>query len=124
VSSAKCLAFDHSALIERAAEITRNEVERLDLPRGFLPAEFTLGELQVICEQLLGRRLDMSSFRRRLADLGLAEPIEGATRGASQPTSAGLQSAARRIATKVSKEFALAMSTLADQTSLLGPNLA
>jgi ADP-ribose pyrophosphatase YjhB (NUDIX family) len=75
------LGFDHAALIGQAVKATRDEVDVLELPFGFLPAEFTLGELQVTCEQLLGRRLDKSSFRRRLADRGLLEPVEGAVRG-------------------------------------------
>ena len=75
------LAFDHSALVERAVATTRAEVDRLELPFGFVPLQFTLGELQTTCEQLLGRRLDKSSFRRRLADRELVEPIEGAMRG-------------------------------------------
>ena len=75
------LAFDHSVLVERAVATTRAELDRLELPFGFLPLQFTLGELQITCEQLLGRRLDKSSFRRRLADRELVEPIEGAMRG-------------------------------------------
>jgi ADP-ribose pyrophosphatase YjhB (NUDIX family) len=75
------LAFDHAFLVAQAVEGTRVEVERLELPFGFLPAAFTLGELQATCEQLLGRRLDKSSFRRRLADRDVLEPVPGATRG-------------------------------------------
>ena len=82
----KALAFDHSLLVSRAVESTRAEVERLDLPVGFLPDLFTLGELQSTCEQLLGRRLDKSSFRRKLADRQLVEPVEGAMKtGANRP---------------------------------------
>ena len=77
----KTLAFDHASLVARAATATREEIEALDLPFGFLPKEFTLGELQASCEQLLGRRLDKSSFRRRLADRDLVEPVEGLVRG-------------------------------------------
>jgi hypothetical protein len=47
-------------------------VDELHLPFEFLPEAFTLGELQLTCEQLLGRPLDKSSFWRRLAD----RPIE------------------------------------------------
>jgi ADP-ribose pyrophosphatase YjhB (NUDIX family) len=79
--SDKGLAFDHAALIGQAVEATRAEVDALELPFGFLPAEFTLGELQATCEQLLGRRLDKSSFRRKLADRDLVEASEGAMRG-------------------------------------------
>ena len=51
------LAFDHAALIQAAVAATRHEVEALELPFDFLPAQFTLGELQGCCESLLGRRL-------------------------------------------------------------------
>ncbi len=77
----KGLAFDHAALIGQAVEATRAEVNDLQLPFGFLPDEFTLGELQAACEQLLGFRLDKSSFRRRLADRDLVEAVPGAMRG-------------------------------------------
>ena len=80
-SSDKGLAFDHAELVAKAVEATRAEVDRLDLPFGFLPAEFTLGELQSTCEELLGRRLDKSSFRRRLAERDIVEPVVGAMRG-------------------------------------------
>lgn len=82
----RALAFDHAALVTRAVEATRADVERLDLPAGVLPERFTLGELQALCEQILGRRLDKSSFRRRIADRRLVEPVTGALRlGANRP---------------------------------------
>jgi len=80
------LAFDHADLIRLAMEATRAEIERLELPFGFLPEAFTLGELQACCEALLGRRLDKSSFRRRLDDRGLLEALPGEIRtGAFRP---------------------------------------
>lgn len=80
------LAFDHAVLIARAVQVTRDEVTDLDLPREFLPGEFTLGELQATCEALLGQRLDKSSFRRKLADRSLVEPVPGAMKtGAFRP---------------------------------------
>ena len=82
----KALAFDHAALVKEAARITRSEVEELQLPFGFLPDHFTLGELQLTCGQLLDRPLDKSSFRRRLADRDLLEPVEGSMKtGAFRP---------------------------------------
>ena len=80
------LAFDHADLICAAAETTRAEIDRLELPFGFLPKAFTLGELQAACESLLGRRLDKSSFRRRLDAANLLEPVPGEVRtGAFRP---------------------------------------
>jgi 8-oxo-dGTP diphosphatase len=75
------LAFDHAALIGQAVAVTRAEVEALELPFGALPEAFTLGELQAWCEQVLDRRLDKSSFRRKLAERELVEPIEGEMKG-------------------------------------------
>lgn len=71
------LAFDHAQLIAQAIASTRAEVQNMQLPDGYLPAEFTLGELQSMCEALLGRRLDKSSFRRRLDDAGVVSEVTG-----------------------------------------------
>jgi len=80
------LGFDHADLIRSAAETTRAEIERLELPFGFLPETFTLGELQSCCEAIFGRRLDKSSFRRRLDERDLLEPVAGEMRtGAFKP---------------------------------------
>lgn len=80
------LAFDHRDLIETAVTVTRREIDDLDLPFGFLPEKFTLGELQAFCEMMLGRRLDKSSFRRRLDDRDLLVAVDGEMRtGAFRP---------------------------------------
>lgn len=77
----EALAFDHAELIAQAALRTREEVLALQWPAGFLPAQFTLGELQALSEAVLGHRLDKSSFRRKLAERALVEPVEGSWRG-------------------------------------------
>jgi 8-oxo-dGTP diphosphatase len=80
------LAFDHADLVRIAIDITRAEIDRLALPDGFLPDSFSLTELQANCEAILGRRLDKSSFRRRLDEHQVVEPIPGAMRtGAFRP---------------------------------------
>jgi ADP-ribose pyrophosphatase YjhB (NUDIX family) len=80
------LAFDHRELIAEAIRITRLEVEQLELPTGYLPPSFTLGELQSACEGILGRHLDKSSFRRKLNERQLVEEIPGELRtGAFRP---------------------------------------
>ena len=79
-------AFDHAALIRRAVQALRVEVGRLELPFGALPDRFTLTELQGWCEGMLGRRLDKSSFRRRLEEHALLEEVPGEMRtGAFRP---------------------------------------
>jgi hypothetical protein len=46
----------------------RNKVEYTTLPVHLLPVCFTLRELQSVCERILGRTLDKSAFRRRMAE--------------------------------------------------------
>jgi ADP-ribose pyrophosphatase YjhB (NUDIX family) len=81
------LAFDHASLISHAWVALQSEIERLELPGGFLPIEFTLGELQSTCESLLGRKLDKSSFRRRLEERDAVKPVKNLMRtgGAHRP---------------------------------------
>jgi 8-oxo-dGTP diphosphatase len=80
------LAFDHAQLVAQAVTATRAEIDHLELPFEFLPEQFTLGELQATCEQILGRRLDKSSFRRKLDERKLVVSIEGEMRtGAFRP---------------------------------------
>lgn len=71
------IAFDHAELIAQAASQTRADMARLLFPMGFFPERFTLGELQRLCEQVLGQEIDKASFRRKLRDRDLVEPIEG-----------------------------------------------
>lgn len=80
------MAFDHADLVKRAVAITRAEVRDLALRASLFPPTFTLGELQSMCEAVLGEPLDKSSFRRRLADRDLVEPVEGEMRtGPNRP---------------------------------------
>jgi 8-oxo-dGTP diphosphatase len=83
--AAKDLAFDHAQIIGNAAAALRQEVEALELPMDYLPQQFTLGELQLSCEELLGRKLDKSSFRRRIADRDLLVPVDEIRQGPNRP---------------------------------------
>lgn len=74
------LAFDHAELVGRALQITREQVHGMVMPLGLLPEEFTLTELQITCERVLGRPIDKSSFRRKLAERDLVESVPGAMR--------------------------------------------
>jgi 8-oxo-dGTP diphosphatase len=71
------IAFDHAELIAQALNQTRSDIAKLTFPPGFVPERFTLGELQVLSEQVLGHTIDKASFRRKLRDRDLVEAIEG-----------------------------------------------
>jgi ADP-ribose pyrophosphatase YjhB (NUDIX family) len=80
------LAFDHADLLGIAATRLRSKVEYSSLPAHMLPDHFTLGELQSVYERILGRRLDKSAFRKRVAEADFVEPVAGAMRrGSNSP---------------------------------------
>lgn len=81
------LAFDHAEMLERAIAQLRCKCEA-QLPLHMLPAQFTLTQLQRVCEAILGKPLDKSAFRRRLKDLHARdmEEVPGAfERGLQRP---------------------------------------
>jgi 8-oxo-dGTP diphosphatase len=82
-SVATPLAFDHSQILRSGLMRIRRKVEYSTLPTHLLPAAFTLSDLQSVYERLLGRPLDKSAFRKRIAEADFAEPIPGAMRRAS-----------------------------------------
>jgi len=77
------LAFDHSQLFAAALERLRNKVTYTALPVHLLPDEFTLAELKEVYEIVLQQPVDKSAFRRRFAQAGNIEPLEGKKRMAS-----------------------------------------
>ncbi|MGD9637964.1 MAG: NUDIX domain-containing protein [Alphaproteobacteria bacterium] len=77
------LAFDHSQIINCAVKRLRAKVEYTTLPVHLLSEKFTLPDLQEVYEQILGRKIDKSAFRKRIAELDFVEPIDGEKRSAS-----------------------------------------
>ena len=81
--STGALAFDHASILAAGLARLRNKVEYSTLPVHLLPAHFTLSELQSVYERILGRRLDKSAFRKRMAEADFVEPVSGEMRRAS-----------------------------------------
>ncbi|MBS0642721.1 MAG: NUDIX domain-containing protein [Acetobacteraceae bacterium] len=80
------LAFDHASILRAGLIRLRAKVEYTSLPVHLLPAGFTLGELQAVYERILGRRLDKSAFRKRIAEVDFVEPVPSAMRrGSNRP---------------------------------------
>jgi 8-oxo-dGTP diphosphatase len=77
------LAFDHGLLLERALEHLRRRLGETPVCFRLLPEEFTLSELQTLCEVILGRSLDRRNFRRKVQDLEFLAPVPGTRREGS-----------------------------------------
>ena len=80
LATAADLAFDHAALIAKALHATRREVRELRIPKGWMPEEFTLGDLQAMSEAVLGAKLDKVTFRRRIETMAHIQSVEGQMR--------------------------------------------
>ena len=75
------LAFDHTRLLDMALSQLRQRLGEAPLCSELLPDTFTLSELQVLTEAILGRKLDRRNFRRKVQEVPLVEPVQGQRRG-------------------------------------------
>lgn len=78
VSETPHLAFDHERILQAGVERVRGKGAYSTLPANLLGEEFTLPDLQMAYECVLGSTLDQSSFRRKINDLRLVQEIPGA----------------------------------------------
>jgi 8-oxo-dGTP diphosphatase len=69
------LAFDHAAILGLAIGRLRGRLWYAPDAFALVPDEFTLLDLQVAYEAILGGRVDKNSFRRRILASGLVTPI-------------------------------------------------
>jgi ADP-ribose pyrophosphatase YjhB (NUDIX family) len=70
------LAFDHGDIVREAVSRLRGKGAYSTLPARLLPEEFTLEELRAVYSNVMGERLDQSSFRRKVSDLDILEETD------------------------------------------------
>jgi ADP-ribose pyrophosphatase YjhB (NUDIX family) len=75
------LPFDHARIIAAALARLRGKSTYSALPAYLLPEQFTIQELHQVYQQVMGVRLDKASFRRKIEDQEIVEPIAGERRG-------------------------------------------
>lgn len=78
VSRLKGLPFDHQQIVEAAVSRVRNKSSYSSLPVYLCGDTFTLPRLQAVYEAVLGEPINKVSFRRKIDELAILEPIEGA----------------------------------------------
>lgn len=78
VGALPALPFDHRDIIGVAVARVRSKSQYSSLPVHLCAAPFTLPQLQAVYEAVLGEPLNKVSFRRKMDELGVLEPIEGA----------------------------------------------
>lgn len=63
------LGFDHPKMIQKALSEMREKILAEALAFNLLPDLFTLTQLQVLVESVMGRKLDKRNFRKRVLEL-------------------------------------------------------
>jgi 8-oxo-dGTP diphosphatase len=108
VDSVRSLPFDHLDILRTAVERVRSKTAYSSLPVHLMPPTFTLSELQRVYEQVLGTQLDKRTFRRRIEELDLVEPVSGLPleRAAHRPAQC------YRVKRRFGRELALAERVL------------
>lgn len=71
------LPFDHLAIVNTAVARLRGKSQYSSLPCYLAGAAFTLPHLQRIYEALMGEPLNKVSFRRKMTEMDMLEPVEG-----------------------------------------------
>jgi ADP-ribose pyrophosphatase YjhB (NUDIX family) len=70
------LMQDHRQIVEKALGILRANLDRELIAFNLLPERFTIPELQLAYETILGETLNRSSFQRRMLGLGILKRDE------------------------------------------------
>lgn len=71
------LPFDHKSIIELAVSRLRSKSLYSSLPVYLCGERVTLPRLQAVYEAVLGEPINKVSFRRKMDEMGILEPIEG-----------------------------------------------
>ena len=75
------LAFDHADMVAAAVARVRSKSQYSSLPVHLCAEPFTLPQLQGVYEAVLGEALNKVSFRRKMEEWGMLEPVPGALQG-------------------------------------------
>jgi hypothetical protein len=70
------LEFDHNEMVREALHTMRIQLYHYPIGISLLPEKFTLSEIHSLYETLLGKKLDISNFPKKLIALGLLKKLD------------------------------------------------
>lgn len=70
------LEFDHEEMVRDALHAMRMQLYHYPIGINMLPEKFTLSEIHSLYETLLGKKLDISNFPKKLIALGLLKKLD------------------------------------------------
>jgi hypothetical protein len=65
------LLFDHNQMVKDALQTLRSQLYYQPIAQNLLPEKFTLTEIHAVYETILGKKLDIRNFPKKIAFLGL-----------------------------------------------------
>jgi len=77
------LAFDHERIISYAHQRMKYKIEYSPAAFKLLPDKFTLRDLQMIYEGVLGKAIDNRNFRKKFLNTGVLQELEETTQESS-----------------------------------------
>ena len=69
------LLFDHDQMVKDALQTLRSQLYYQPIAERLLPKKFTLTEIHAVYETILGKRLDIRNFPKKLVFLGLINKL-------------------------------------------------
>ena len=80
------LAFDHTEIVNYAHTRLKYKIEYSPAAFSLIPAKFTLRDLQLVYEAVLGRAVDNRNFRKKFQNTGVLEELsETSQEGSFRP---------------------------------------
>jgi len=76
IDSLPSLEFDHDEMVREALHTMRIHLYHYPIGFNMLPEKFTLTEIHALYETLLGKKLDISNFPKKLIALGLLKKLD------------------------------------------------
>ncbi len=70
------LEFDHDEIVKEALHRMRLDLYHFPIGYNLLPEKFTLSEIHALYETMLGKKLDISNFPKKLISLGLLKKLD------------------------------------------------
>ena len=70
------LLFDHKEMVQRALTMLRERVSKRPVGFQLLPPLFTLTQLQMLYEAIIGENIDKRNFRKRVAEMTFIEKTD------------------------------------------------
>lgn len=77
------IGYDHSSIVEKSVELLKSKLNQSKTLMQIYPSDFTLPEIQRLCEQVLTKEIDRRNFRKKFLTLNLIEETGDKIAGAA-----------------------------------------